>query len=197
MEGAGPHVCTHNTDAGLDQEDNSPFQDAAQAGSPSLLGRGGGKHLGVFLHFSLQNRRMKMGSIPIAFLCHLLFLPGLPARPQGHLQGQAWTRAALFNWSSCSFCISAALPLLWCWGQCRILNQLLPLPAQGASGSDPISVIWNSLSPHLMRYCPYYTSKRGRDSVLPRTRGLDPGGGGLSGECWLRPLASPDSRTLS
>lgn len=37
VEDAGPHVCTHNTDAGLDQEDNSPFQDAAQAGPPSLL----------------------------------------------------------------------------------------------------------------------------------------------------------------
>lgn len=89
VEDAGPHVCTHNTDAGLDQEDNSPFQDAAQAGSPSLFGKGGGKYLGVFPHFSLPNRRMKMGSIPMAFLCHLLFLSSQPARPQGHLQRQA------------------------------------------------------------------------------------------------------------
>lgn len=108
VEDAGPHVCTHNTD----QEDNSPFQDAAQAGSPSLLGRGGGKHLGVFPHFSLPTRRMKMGSIPIAFLCHLLFLSSQSARPQGHLQGQAWTRAALFKWRSCYFCISAAPPVV-------------------------------------------------------------------------------------
>lgn len=35
-----PRVCTH-THAGLGLEDNSPFQDAAQAGSPSLLEREG------------------------------------------------------------------------------------------------------------------------------------------------------------
>lgn len=112
VEDAGPHVCTHNTDAGLDQEDNSPFQDAAQAGPPSLLGREGGRYLGVFSHSSLPNRRMKMGSIPIAFLCHLLFLSSRSARPQGHLQEQAWTGAALFNRSSCSFYISAAPPVV-------------------------------------------------------------------------------------
>ena len=37
-----PHVYVHtHTYAGLGLEDNSPFQDAAQAGSPSLLGREG------------------------------------------------------------------------------------------------------------------------------------------------------------
>lgn len=37
-----PRICTHtNTHAGLGLEDNSPFQGAAQAGSPSLLGREG------------------------------------------------------------------------------------------------------------------------------------------------------------
>ena len=39
-----PRVCTHthtHTHAGLGLEDNSPCQDAAQAGSPSLLEREG------------------------------------------------------------------------------------------------------------------------------------------------------------
>lgn len=38
VEDEAPHI---RTQAGLGQEDNSPFQDAARAGSPSLLGKGG------------------------------------------------------------------------------------------------------------------------------------------------------------
>lgn len=74
-------TCVHITQMlGWIRRTIPPFKMFAQAGSPSLLGRGGGKYLGVFPHFSLPNRRMKMGSNPIAFLCHLLFLPSLPAR---------------------------------------------------------------------------------------------------------------------
>lgn len=120
VEDAGPHVCTHNTDAGLDQEDNSPFQDAAQAGSPSLLGRGGGKCLGVFPHFSLPTRRMKMGSILVAFLCHLLFLPSLPAL-RDTCRGRPGLGRLCLN-GAAVISASQLPPLLWCWGQCRILN---------------------------------------------------------------------------
>lgn len=60
-----PRVCTHaDTYAGLGLEDNSPFQDAAQAGSPSLLGREGKAPEYLSPSFSLLNRKMRLGSIP-------------------------------------------------------------------------------------------------------------------------------------
>ena len=60
-----PHVYVHTqTHAGLGLEDNSPFQDAAQAGSPSLLGREGKAPEYLSPIFSLLNRKMRLGSVP-------------------------------------------------------------------------------------------------------------------------------------
>lgn len=82
-EGQPPHMCTHSTGLGLGREYNSPFQDAAQAGSPSLFGKGRGK-LPVFL-LLLPNRKMRMGSTPIVFLAIFCFLCPQSAFLWGHL----------------------------------------------------------------------------------------------------------------
>lgn len=67
-----PPPCAHSTGLGLGPEYNSVFQDAAQAGSPSLFGKGRGK-LPVFL-LLLPNRKMRMESTHIVFLAIFCFL---------------------------------------------------------------------------------------------------------------------------
>ena len=72
---------------------------------------------------------------PMSFSASLV---SQPARPRGHLQGQAWTGSGLSSW--CSPAISASqLPPVVVLGSVQDpKSQSLPLPAQEASGSDPV-----------------------------------------------------------
>lgn len=96
MEGEDPSVCT---EAGLGWEDNAPFEDAAQAGSRSPLGRGGGNHLSVLAPLLPPKWEEEDGLSPHCLFTILFPLPQ-SAFLLGHLQGQIWRGPALFSWSS-------------------------------------------------------------------------------------------------
>lgn len=91
LKGGPSHVCTYAREL----QDNSPIQDAAQAGLPGLMGRGGGAApMCLLLTSPSQTGKGGWGPYPIPAsplpLYGAFSAPSAPgyAFPLGHLQGQ-------------------------------------------------------------------------------------------------------------
>lgn len=61
-----------------------------------------------------------------------------PARPRGQLQGQPWTGSGLSSWCSPAISASQLTPVVVLGSVQDPKSKSLPLPAQEASGSDPV-----------------------------------------------------------
>ena len=190
------HTHTHIHPGLSPWEDNSPFQDAARAGSPWLFRRGGENHLNVFPQ--LPNRKMGMESNPCEPLLPS-FVPLLPiCPPSGTPAGASLATSA-----------SPVAPVVLGSVQ-NPKSQFLPFLAQVASGGDPVcdflpvpasSSVPNALEssvhslddPSLL-FC---TLKRyGRDSILLRMEGAWVQKDVVYlGGCRPRPPLSPPNQT--